>query len=71
MSHAWSVQELHHTASLGATTAPLTNGLVSAAPGAKLVDNDREILAEHEKAIQRLELLQKDMIGGEKTGGSL
>ena len=32
--------------------------------------NDREILAEHERAIQRLESLQIDMIGGEKTGES-
>lgn len=49
----------------------MTNGMLSAVPGGKLADDDREILMEHERAVQRLELLQKDMIGGERTGESL
>ena len=31
-------------------------------------DEDREILRQHEQALQRLEELQKGMIGGERAG---
>ena len=41
--------------------APLTNGAMASG-------NDREILVEHERAVQRWETLQTEMIGGERTG---
>lgn len=37
-------------------------------PSAKGSGNDEAILQEHEKAMQRLEELQREMIGGEKAG---
>ena len=37
---------------------------------AKVVGDDQQILKQHEIALQRLEELQGDMIGGEKGGES-
>ena len=61
----------------GGVLVPTGDGLVttesdqsagSGSMSAKESGNDEVILQEHEKAMQRLEELQREMIGGEKAG---
>ena len=54
------MKEQRHAQATGGM-APLTNGAMASG-------NDREILVEHERAVQRWETLQTEMIGGERTG---
>ena len=66
------------TTSLGGTTAQsdfegtrseLSEGqLVPVSVAGVVVESDQQILKQHELALQRLEELQSDMIGGEKGG---
>ena len=61
----------------GGVLAPAGDGLITTESvqsvgfgllSAKESGNDEVILQEHEEAMQRLEELQREMIGGEKTG---
>lgn len=57
----------------GEVLAPTGDGLVTTASVQSVgfgsrSENDEVILQEHEEAMQRLEELQREMIGGEKAG---
>ena len=52
----------------GLVTTESVQSVGSGLMSAKESGNDEVILQEHEKAMQRLEELQREMIGGEKAG---
>ncbi len=50
--------------------SPQEQGITAlpAAEGASLLGKDKNIMMEHDKALQRLEQLQNELIGGERAG---
>ena len=69
-SKFWPILLYAHA--LGPRNGDVVGGVegVAGVVAAKVVGDDQQILKQHEIALQRLEELQGDMIGGEKGGES-